>query len=252
MSNKKQQFSFFNYQPEVDTSNLSGLLGNIPSQTQFVNYDPNNDDASVGSESQGAPTKKKKRNSSSKSSNQPKKKKKTSKKKVADFEDDDDDESVTQSVNNEDDQDTNEPQEFGNASDDEDNEVGGDDDEEEDEEGDSDEEGGKKKKRRSKGASDREGTGRKKTEIAPQLKQMMFGFGDVRNPLPETVSLLEEIVKEYVHEVVAESIKLSKKGKLTPEDLVTTIRHDTKKYLRVDELLKKNEEIRKARVDFQQ
>ncbi|EFC50533.1 predicted protein, partial [Naegleria gruberi] len=90
-------------------------------------------------------------------------------------------------------------------------------------------------------------SGRKKTELAPHIRQMMYGFGDVRNPLPETVTLMEELVREYVHEIVSEALKISKKGRLNPEDLVFLIRHDSKKYLRVDELLRKYQEIKKAR-----
>lgn len=31
---------------------------------------------------------------------------------------------------------------------------------------------------------------------------MMYGFGDVRNPLPESVDIMEELVFDYIHYMV--------------------------------------------------
>ena len=38
------------------------------------------------------------------------------------------------------------------------------------------------------------------------VAKMMFGFGDIQSPRPETVSVMEEIVRDYVQEMVRETV----------------------------------------------
>ncbi|EGG15603.1 transcription initiation factor TFIID subunit [Cavenderia fasciculata] len=84
-----------------------------------------------------------------------------------------------------------------------------------------------------------------------ELKHMMFGFGDVREPLPETVDLMEEIVFEYIQEMTLKAAQVStKRGRFQTEDLVFLVRKDPKKYSRVIELLKMNEELKVAKRAF--
>jgi transcription initiation factor TFIID subunit 13 len=35
------------------------------------------------------------------------------------------------------------------------------------------------------------------------VRPMLYGFGDVANPLPETVDLVEELVTDYVADLVS-------------------------------------------------
>nr|GEZ69902.1 transcription initiation factor TFIID subunit 13 [Tanacetum cinerariifolium] len=54
---------------------------------------------------------------------------------------------------------------------------------------------------------------------------MMYGFGDDSNPLPETVALVEDIVVEYVTDMVHKAQDIaSKRGKLLTEDFLFLIR----------------------------
>eukprot|EP00027_Filamoeba_sp_ATCC50430_P011599 CAMPEP_0168545332 /NCGR_PEP_ID=MMETSP0413-20121227/2905_1 /TAXON_ID=136452 /ORGANISM="Filamoeba nolandi, Strain NC-AS-23-1" /LENGTH=175 /DNA_ID=CAMNT_0008575429 /DNA_START=29 /DNA_END=553 /DNA_ORIENTATION=+ len=79
---------------------------------------------------------------------------------------------------------------------------------------------------------------RKRGMFATELKHMMYGFGDTKNPLPESVDLLEDIVVEYITEMTQKSMQMgSKRGKLQTEDLIFLIRKDRKKYARAKELL---------------
>uniref|UniRef100_A0A6B2LV85 Transcription initiation factor TFIID subunit 13 n=1 Tax=Arcella intermedia TaxID=1963864 RepID=A0A6B2LV85_9EUKA len=80
---------------------------------------------------------------------------------------------------------------------------------------------------------------------------MMYGFGDVKNPEDETVNLMQELVFEYIREMTFKASEVaSKRGKIQPEDLVFVIRKDRKKYARAIELLSMNEELKRARKQF--
>jgi len=80
---------------------------------------------------------------------------------------------------------------------------------------------------------------------------MMYGFGDVVNPLPESVDLMEDLVVEYITEMTQKAMQIAaKRGKLKTEDLLFLVRKDGKKYTRVVELLRMNEELKNARKAF--
>ncbi|KAI3824146.1 hypothetical protein L1987_05595 [Smallanthus sonchifolius] len=83
------------------------------------------------------------------------------------------------------------------------------------------------------------------------LQHMMYGFGDDPNPLPETVALVEDIVVEYVTDMVHKAQDIaSKRGKLLTEDFLFLIRKDLPKLNRCTELLSMNEELKQARKAF--
>uniref|UniRef100_A0A453KDK6 Transcription initiation factor TFIID subunit 13 n=1 Tax=Aegilops tauschii subsp. strangulata TaxID=200361 RepID=A0A453KDK6_AEGTS len=72
-----------------------------------------------------------------------------------------------------------------------------------------------------------------------------------KTPLPETVALVEDIVVEYITDLVhkAENVA-SKRGKLLTEDFLYLIRKDMRKLHRSTELLSMNEELKQARKAF--
>ncbi|RVW59989.1 Transcription initiation factor TFIID subunit 13 [Vitis vinifera] len=83
------------------------------------------------------------------------------------------------------------------------------------------------------------------------IQHMMYGFGDDANPLPETVALLEDIVVEYVTDLVHKAQETaSKRGKLLTEDFLFLMRKDLPKLNRCTELLSMNEELKQARKAF--
>ncbi|CAN6469168.1 unnamed protein product [Victoria cruziana] len=81
---------------------------------------------------------------------------------------------------------------------------------------------------------------------------MMYGFGDDPNPLPETVALVEDVVVEYITDMVHKAqVFASKRGKLLTEDFLFLIRKDRRKLRRCTELLSMNEELKQARKAFE-
>ncbi|EAL60968.1 transcription initiation factor TFIID subunit [Dictyostelium discoideum AX4] len=92
---------------------------------------------------------------------------------------------------------------------------------------------------------------KRKRMFSKELKHMMYGFGDVREPLHESIDLLEELVFEFIQEMTLKAAQVSnKRGKFQTEDLVFLVRKDPKKYYRVIELLRMNEELKKAKKAF--
>ncbi|CAN8295886.1 unnamed protein product [Cochlearia groenlandica] len=84
-----------------------------------------------------------------------------------------------------------------------------------------------------------------------ELQHMMFGFGDDQNPLPETVSLVEDIVVEYVTDLTHKAQEIgSKRGRLLVDDFLYLIRKDLPKMNRCRELLAMQEELKQARKAF--
>ncbi|KAL1558331.1 Transcription initiation factor TFIID subunit 13 [Salvia divinorum] len=97
-----------------------------------------------------------------------------------------------------------------------------------------------------------ESSKRKRGMFQKDLQHMMYGFGDDANPLPETVALVEDIVVEYVTEMVHKAQDIaSKRGKLLTEDFLFLIRKDLPKLNRCTELLSMNEELKQARKAFE-
>ncbi|KAJ7977638.1 Transcription initiation factor TFIID subunit 13 [Quillaja saponaria] len=93
---------------------------------------------------------------------------------------------------------------------------------------------------------------RKRGVFQKELQHMMYGFGDDPNPLPESVALVEDIVVEYVIDLVHKAQDIgSKRGKLSVEDFLYLIRKDTPKLNRCTELLSMNEELKQARKVFE-
>nr|XP_033513004.1 transcription initiation factor TFIID subunit 13-like isoform X2 [Nicotiana tomentosiformis] len=66
---------------------------------------------------------------------------------------------------------------------------------------------------------------RKRGMFQKDLQHMMYGFGDDSNPLPETVALVEDIVVDYVTDMVHKAQDIAtKRGKLLTEDFLFLIR----------------------------
>jgi transcription initiation factor TFIID subunit 13 len=90
--------------------------------------------------------------------------------------------------------------------------------------------------------------GKKSRLFSKELRQMMYGFGDVRDPLPESVELMEDMVMDFINDIVTKAMQINKqRSRLTTEDIVFLIRKDKKKYTRAMELLQINEEVKMAK-----
>ncbi|KAJ1659048.1 Transcription initiation protein spt3 [Dispira simplex] len=69
-----------------------------------------------------------------------------------------------------------------------------------------------------------------------EIQQMMFVFGEVSDPLVETATLIEDIVRSQVIEIIIKAAALAQaRGSryMSPEDLIFLIRHDRSKVARL-------------------
>ncbi|KAF8077921.1 transcription initiation factor IID, 18kD subunit-domain-containing protein [Lyophyllum atratum] len=85
-----------------------------------------------------------------------------------------------------------------------------------------------------------------------ELKSLMYGFGDDRNPANDTVNVMEEILVEYITDVCQTAGASSRKARLSIEDLRRALSRpaDAKKLARMEELLFMQEDIKRARAQF--
>lgn len=92
---------------------------------------------------------------------------------------------------------------------------------------------------------------RKRGIFVKELRQMMYGFGDDEDPLAETVELMEDIVIEYITDMVHKAQEVaSQRGKVGVEDILFLIRKDPRKFARVKELLAMDKMLKEARKVF--
>ncbi|ETW85885.1 hypothetical protein HETIRDRAFT_44613 [Heterobasidion irregulare TC 32-1] len=80
----------------------------------------------------------------------------------------------------------------------------------------------------------------------------MFSFGDDRNPANDTVNVMEEILVEYIADVCQTALSGTKKSRLSIEDIRRALSRpaDAKKLARMEELLFMQEDIKRARAQF--
>lgn len=85
-----------------------------------------------------------------------------------------------------------------------------------------------------------------------ELKNLMYGFGDDRNPATDTVNVMEEILIEYITDVCQTAGAQTKRVRLSIEDLRRALSRpaDAKKLARMEELLFMQEDIKRARAQF--
>ncbi|KIY42993.1 TFIID-18kDa-domain-containing protein [Fistulina hepatica ATCC 64428] len=88
-----------------------------------------------------------------------------------------------------------------------------------------------------------------------EISQMMFVFGEVQDPNPETVNLVEDIIKSQLIELIVQARALSlRRGakNISGEDLIFLIRHDRGKVNRLRTYLSWKEVRKHAKTDAQQ
>lgn len=92
---------------------------------------------------------------------------------------------------------------------------------------------------------------RKKISLLKDLRQMMYGFGDSINPRIDTIELLHDYLNAYLRNLLIKTQNMAKlKGKTKTDDLLYILKKDRRKYLRVKNLLRTNEELKNARKAF--
>ncbi|KAI0806880.1 TFIID-domain-containing protein [Fomes fomentarius] len=81
-----------------------------------------------------------------------------------------------------------------------------------------------------------ETSGHREYKYSQEISQMMFVFGEVQDPNPETVNLVEDIVRSQVIELILQARALANRRgarHLSAEDLIFLIRHDRAKVNRL-------------------
>ncbi|EAU88625.2 hypothetical protein CC1G_12017 [Coprinopsis cinerea okayama7 len=100
------------------------------------------------------------------------------------------------------------------------------------------------------------GRGRRQSNLkglfTKDLRSLMYGFGDDRNPSNDTVNVMEEILIEYITDVCQVAGANSRRARLSVEDLRKALSHpaDAKKLARLEELIFMQEDIKRARGMF--
>ncbi|KAJ8907055.1 hypothetical protein NDN08_003538 [Rhodosorus marinus] len=83
-----------------------------------------------------------------------------------------------------------------------------------------------------------------------ELRMMMYGFGDVHSPLPQSIDLMEDLVIQYICNLVQRSNEVAsnrRRDRPVANDVKFVIRKDTKKLHRVQYLLELKVQIDKVK-----
>lgn len=94
----------------------------------------------------------------------------------------------------------------------------------------------------------------KRTNLfAKDVGSLLYAYGDVAQPLPETVQCLDELVSGYLVDVCSAAYRTahgSRRSKLKLEDFKFAIRRDAIKLGRAEELIATNKLITEAKRQF--
>ncbi|QLL34673.1 hypothetical protein HG536_0H00480 [Torulaspora globosa] len=94
----------------------------------------------------------------------------------------------------------------------------------------------------------------KRTSLfSKDVSSLLYAYGDVAQPLPETVQCLDELVSGYLVDVCSNAFRVaqgSRRSKLKLEDFKFAIRHDPVKLGRAEELIATNKLITEAKRQF--
>ncbi|KAF4332653.1 transcription initiation factor TFIID subunit 13 [Fusarium beomiforme] len=83
-----------------------------------------------------------------------------------------------------------------------------------------------------------------------ELAQLLYAHGDVQNPLPETVRVLDEILTDFMQSIAFEATRAanySGRQKIKYEDFEFAFRKNPAFLGKVQEVFEKQKEIKKAR-----
>ncbi|KAH8116976.1 transcription initiation factor IID, 18kD subunit-domain-containing protein [Phellopilus nigrolimitatus] len=90
--------------------------------------------------------------------------------------------------------------------------------------------------------------------FSKELPKLMYGFGDDKQVANDSVAVMEEILIEYLVDVCQTALASTRKTRLQIEDLRRTLSRpaDAKKLARMEELLFMQEDIKRARKQFEE
>ncbi|KAH6563017.1 hypothetical protein BASA50_011384 [Batrachochytrium salamandrivorans] len=88
-----------------------------------------------------------------------------------------------------------------------------------------------------------------KKQFEREVRGLMYGFGDVPNPLNESVELMDELLVWFIRDL-CEKAQNKAISKLKTSDFLGALAKDPKKLARAHELLKLDKELKSARAAF--
>ncbi len=78
----------------------------------------------------------------------------------------------------------------------------------------------------------------------------MYGFGDVQNPIPQTVDVMDELLEWFITDLCETAQKKAPTSKLKTADYLAALEGQPKKLARAHELLSLDKELKLARSTF--
>ena len=91
---------------------------------------------------------------------------------------------------------------------------------------------------------------KRKGQFTKEVRQLMYGFGDVSNPLPESVDIMDELLDWFIQDLCDRAQKKSCTQRLKTSDFLSALHDDPKKLGRAHELLHLDKELKMARAAF--
>ena len=91
-----------------------------------------------------------------------------------------------------------------------------------------------------KSVQNKEGEEEGTINFTNELKGLMYGFGDVENPDPESIELLQDYVIEYIQNIAYAAYRRNKRkgsNEISLRDLLYVLRKDKKRYYRIKNLI---------------
>ncbi|KAI0845776.1 TFIID-18kDa-domain-containing protein [Daldinia vernicosa] len=95
----------------------------------------------------------------------------------------------------------------------------------------------------------------KETFNAKEIRALLYAFGDVQDPLPDTVRVLDEIVTEFLEGVCFEASRhaqVAGRQKLKFDDFEFALRRNPQYLGRVKSMIEKRQKIKEMRRTFDQ
>ncbi|KAJ3322333.1 Transcription initiation factor TFIID subunit 13, partial [Blyttiomyces sp. JEL0837] len=87
----------------------------------------------------------------------------------------------------------------------------------------------------------------KKRIFSKEIKQLMYGYGDVPNPADDSAEVMEDLLMLYLRDLATKMVKVSTGKRIKVSDLLHVLRKEPKKLIRVHELLSAERELSKAK-----
>ncbi|KAI9341440.1 transcription initiation factor IID, 18kD subunit-domain-containing protein [Obelidium mucronatum] len=94
---------------------------------------------------------------------------------------------------------------------------------------------------------EKRGSGPRKRIFTKEIRQIMYGYGDVLNPAEDTAEVMEDMLLMFMEDLCTKAVQSSSNGRIKMTDLTYVLRKDPKKLGRVLELIALEKELNKAR-----